>query len=112
VPIVAGYLVAHYFSFLIFQGQQALILLSDPLGTGADLLGTAERGVDYTLVSGTAIALIQVIAVVVGHVLGVVSSHDRAVGLFPRRRAVLGQVPLLALMVGYTVGGLSLLFAA
>lgn len=112
VPIVAGYVVAHYFSFLIFQGQQALILLSDPLGTGANLLGTAERGVDYSLVSGAAIALIQVVAVVAGHVLGVVSSHDRAVGLFPRARAVVGQVPLLALMVCFTVGGLSLLFAA
>lgn len=112
VPIAFGYVVAHYFSLLLFEGQHALILLSDPLGTGANLLGTAGRGVDYTLVSGTAIALIQVAAVVIGHVAGVVSAHDRAVALFPLREAIVGQMPLLILMVGYTVGGLTLLFAS
>ncbi|MGQ0576912.1 MAG: hypothetical protein ACT4RN_22330 [Pseudonocardia sp.] len=54
----------------------------------------------------------QVAAVVTGHILGVDAAHDRAARLFPRRQAVAGQVPLLVLMVGYTVGGLSLLFAA
>jgi hypothetical protein len=41
-----------------------------------------------------------------------VSAHDRAVRLFPRRSAVVAQLPLLGVMVGYTVGGLLLLFAA
>ncbi len=54
----------------------------------------------------------QVTSIVAGHVLGVVLAHDRAVRLFPRRRAVAGQLPLLALMVAYTCGGLLLLFAA
>lgn len=111
-PIIAGYLLAHYLAYLLFQGQQAFILLSDPLGTGADLLGTATRGVDYGLLSPPALALVQVVAVVGGHVLGVVAAHDRAVALFPRRHAVSGQLPLLVLMLGYTVGGLYLLFAA
>ena len=57
-------------------------------------------------------SVLQVCAVVVGHVLGVVLAHDRAVRLLPRRHAVVGQLPMLALMVAYTVGGLSLLFAA
>lgn len=112
VPIIVGYVIAHYFSSLVFQGQQAFILLSDPLGIGANLLGTALRGVDYTLVGPLAIALVQVVAVVGGHILAVVSAHDRAVALFPPRQAVAGQLPLLVLMVTYTVGGLSLLFAA
>ena len=47
----------------------------------------------------------------IGHICGVVSAHDRAVRLFPRRQAVAGQLPLLFLMIGYTVGGLLLLFA-
>jgi hypothetical protein len=38
-------------------------------------------------------------------------AHERAVTLFPRRVAVTGQVPLLVLMVLYTVGGLTLLFS-
>lgn len=111
VPIIVGYVIAHYFSFLIFQGQQAIILLSDPLGTGANLFGTATRGVDYTLLPQSATALVEVIAIVGGHIVGVVSAHDRAVALLPRRQAIMGQLPLLVLMIGYTVGGLVLLFA-
>jgi hypothetical protein len=53
-----------------------------------------------------------VVSVVTGHVLGVVLAHDRAVRLLPRRHAVVGQLPMLVLMVTYTVGGLSLLFGA
>ncbi|ASU81844.1 hypothetical protein CDO52_02720 [Nocardiopsis gilva YIM 90087] len=111
VPVAVGYLVAHYFSLLLFEGQRTLILASDPLGTGADLFGTAEHGVDFNVVTPATIALVQVIAVVTGHVLGVIAAHDRALRLFPARRAVASQLPLLALMVAYTVGGLTLLFA-
>jgi hypothetical protein len=112
VPIVAGYFVAHYWSLLVIVGQQSVILLSDPLGTGADWLGTAGHGIDVTLAGPTTTAVIQVTAVVLGHVLGVVLAHDRAVSLLPRRHAIRGQIPLLVLMVGYTVGGLVLLFAS
>ncbi|HLZ36562.1 MAG TPA: hypothetical protein VKP64_02135 [Mycobacteriales bacterium] len=111
VPIVVGYAVAHYFSLLVFEGQHAFVLLSDPLGTGADLLGTGGRGVDYSILTPAFIAGTQVVAVVTGHMLGVVAAHDRAVSLFARRDAVRGQLPLLLLMVGYTIGGLLLLFA-
>jgi hypothetical protein len=112
VPIAVGYVVAHYFSLLLFEGQRTLMLLSDPLVNGANVFGTAERGVDFTLASPATIAVVQVVAVVIGHVIGVVSAHDRAVRLFPRRQAVRGQLPLLLLMVGYTLTGLTLLFAA
>jgi hypothetical protein len=56
--------------------------------------------------------MIQVVAIVTGHVMGVVLAHERAVTLFERRVAVIGQVPLLVLMVGYTIGGLLLLFSS
>ncbi|MBE3014017.1 hypothetical protein IL992_33285 [Microbispora sp. NEAU-D428] len=55
---------------------------------------------------------LQVTVIVIGHVLGTVLAHDRALALFPRRTAVLGQIPLLVLMVVYTIVGLLLLFAA
>ncbi|MDP9392766.1 MAG: hypothetical protein M3Q27_00230, partial [Actinomycetota bacterium] len=110
VPIALGYVVAHYYSLFVLEGQRALILLSDPLSTGADVLGTAQRGVDSSLVTPSGVASIQVLAVVTGHVLGVVLAHDRALRLFPRRRALAGQLPLLAVMVAYTIGGLVLLF--
>jgi hypothetical protein len=112
VPIVAGYFIAHYWSLLVIVGQQAVIQLSDPLGTGANWLGTGGRGIDPRPAGATTTAVIQVCAVVLGHVVGVVLAHDRAVALLPRRHAVLGQIPLLVLMVGYTVMGLILLFAA
>lgn len=111
VPIVVGYVLAHYFGLLVFEGQRAVILLSDPLDTGANLLGATGAAVDYTLVTTATIALVQVIAVVAGHVVAVVSAHDRAVALFPLTQAVVGQLPLMALMALYTIGGLTLLFA-
>ena len=111
VPIVMGYVVAHYWSLLVLVGQQTVLQLSDPLGNGSDWLGIGGRGVDTTLADPALVAVLQVSAVVTGHVLGVVLAHDRAVALLPRRRAVAGQVPLLVLMVGYTTGGLLLLFA-
>lgn len=98
----------HYFSLLVFDGQQALRILSDPLATGADYFGTAERRVDYTVVSASVIAAVQVLAIVSAHVVAVVSAHDRAVPVLPPRAAVVGQYPLLAVMVLFTVGGISL----
>jgi hypothetical protein len=112
VPIVAGYFIAHYWSLLVIVGQQAVVQLSDPLGTGANWLGTGGRAADTTLAGATTTAVIQVGAVVIGHVVGVVLAHDRAVALLPRRHAIVGQIPLLVLMIGYTVMGLLLLFAA
>lgn len=110
VPVALGYVVAHYYSFLAVEGQQAFIRLSDPLGIGANWLGTAGLQPSYALVTPSIVANIQVVAIVVGHVLGVIVAHDRAVKLFPRPKAVVGQIPLLALMVTLTCLGLFLLF--
>jgi hypothetical protein len=112
IPIAVGYLVAHYFTLLLFGGQQAAILWSDPLGRDADLFGTRNLTVDYGLLGLTAVAVIRAAAVVGGHIVGVFAAHDRAVALLPAKRALIGQLPLLLLMVFYTVGGLTLLFAA
>jgi hypothetical protein len=112
VPIVLGYVVAHYLTLFILEGQRTLIYLSDPLSNGANIFGTGLLGINTGITNhSTAISTIQVAAVVGGHLLGVISAHDRAVALFPRSRALAGQVPLLVVMVGYTVGGLLLLFA-
>jgi hypothetical protein len=112
IPIAVGYLIAHYFTLLLFGGQETVILWSDPLGRNADLFGTGNRTVDYELLGLTTVAFIRAAAVVTGHVVGVFAAHDRAVALLPAKRALTGQLPLLLLMVFYTVGGLTLLFAA
>ena len=112
VPIALAYAVAHYFSLAVFEGQGALALASDPLGRGWDLFGTASWRIDYRAVSPAAIAWVQAGAIVVGHVVGVVLAHDRAVALFDARQADRSQRPLVGVMVAYTVGGLALLLGA
>jgi hypothetical protein len=57
------------------------------------------------------LASLKVMSVITGHALGVISAHDRAVRLLPRKYALLGQIPLLVLMVGHTIGGLTLLLS-
>lgn len=113
VPIIVGYMVAHYLSFLVEYGQQTLILIGDPGGAGANLFGTADLEVDYWLSQNPAtLASIKVVAIVVGHLLGVIAAHDRSLALLPPRHQMTGQLALLAAMVGYTFMGLYLLFGA
>lgn len=110
VPIAGGYVVAHYWSLWVYEGQRTLSLLGDPLGTGADLLGLGGLVPDARLITPTLVATIQAVSIVVGHLLGVVAAHERAVSVLDRRVAVVGQVPLMVVMIGYTLGGLSILF--
>ena len=113
VPIVVGYFVAHYLNYFLDLGWQTLILASDPLGTGADLFGTGDLAPIASLTSEPALlASIKVGAVVVGHVLAAIASHDRALKVLPPRHQLTGQLPMLAAMIAFTVGGLYLLFAA
>jgi hypothetical protein len=110
VPIALGYTVAHYFSLLMLDGQTTWILASNPFGLpGVDLFGTYDNRVDLTAVSSDVIALVQVGAVVLGHVLGVTLAHERAL-LSARRPRASDQLPLVVVMVLFTVGGLGLLF--
>ena len=85
VPIALAYVVAHYFSMLAFQGQAAIGLASDPLGSGHDLFGTAHSAVDYTFLSAGVIWYIQVAALTAGHALGLTLAHDRALSSFRAR---------------------------
>jgi hypothetical protein len=112
LPIVLGYVVAHYATLLIVEGQRTAINFSDPLGRGWNVFGSAEMGVNSAIFNyPTAIALVQLCAIVGGHVLGIVCAHEKAVALLPPDRAVQGQLPLLLVMVGYTCAGLVLLFS-
>ena len=110
VPIIVGYVVAHYLSYLIEQGQVTILQLSDPMIRGDNLLGTANWSVNYWLsFHPTLIAVIKVLAVVTGHILGVIAAHDRAIRLLPPRHHVVGQLGMLLVMVAYTATGLYLL---
>jgi hypothetical protein len=113
VPIAVGYVVAHYLTLFVLEGQHTMVLLADPLGTGANWIGLGNLTENRWLANQpTLVASLQVGAIVVGHLLGIISAHDRAVRLFPPRRALVAQLPLLMVMVSYTIAGLLLLFTA
>jgi len=113
VPIAAAYVVAHYFSLVAYNGQDIWRLASDPLGDGSDLFGGAGAGIDYSVVSATAIWYVQVGALVIGHVAALVLGHDRALALYgDARAATRSQIVMLVLMVCFTCLGLYLLSAA
>ena len=110
LPIAGGYVIAHYWSLWVYQGQETWRLLSDPLGTGADWLGTADLVPAAGLIEPTLVATIQAVSIVVGHLLGVLAAHERAITVLPHRAAVIGQVPLMVVMIFYTLAGLTILF--
>lgn len=115
IPIAFAYLLAHYFSLFVFQEQaQFTYLLSDPLGTSTtDLFGTAAYGVDYSVLSANGVWYVQVGALVVGHVLGLILSHDRAIAYWgDSALAARSQYWMLAVMVVFTCLGLFLLSVA
>jgi len=112
IPIVVGYIVAHYLSFVVEIGTQTLIQASDPLSNGSNLFGTGSLAVPYWLsYHPTLLADAKVLAVVLGHVVGVIAAHERAIKVLPKKHQLTGQLPLLAAMVAFTVGGLYLLFS-
>jgi hypothetical protein len=113
VPIAVAYVVAHYFSLVALQGQALASLASDPLGNGANIFGTASVTVNYALLSAGTIWAVQVIALVAGHVGGLVLAHDRALTTYAdHRRAMRSQRFMLVVMVGFTSLGLWLLSGA
>jgi len=113
VPIALAYVVAHYFSLLAYQGQAMFYLVSDPLGEGANIFGTATSTIDYGWISATAIWYVQVAALVIGHVAGLILAHDRALISFKDGRiATRSQYWMLAVMIAFTSLGLWLLSAA
>ncbi|MEA2266949.1 MAG: hypothetical protein QOE27_2532 [Solirubrobacteraceae bacterium] len=110
IPIAAAYVIAHYFSLLVYQGQALGYLASDPLGTGDDLLGTATLSIDYNVVAANVIWYVQVAALVIGHVAGLMLAHERALIVYRRpSEATRSQYWMLAVMVGFTSLGLWIL---
>lgn len=112
VPIGFAYVLAHYFSLLVWQGQAIGYLASNPLGHGTNYFGTANWHVNYAFIGSTAIWYIQVLALVTGHVSGLALAHDRAIATYRSvQEAVRSQYWMLVVMVGFTSLGLWLLSA-
>lgn len=107
VPIAVAYQVAHYYTYLLIQGQTAISLLSDPLGWGWNLFGTASYAVRPGIVDAAFVWYSQVALIVGGHVVAVYLAHVISLRFFgDARKALRAQYPMLALMILYTISSL------
>jgi hypothetical protein len=110
VPIAVAYQIAHYYTLLLVQGQAIVAYASDPFGWGWDLFGTTDFEPRYGLVGAGFVWYSQVALIVAGHVVAVYLAHLISLRLLgASRRALLGQLPMLILMVLYTVSSLWIL---
>jgi hypothetical protein len=108
LPIAAGYLVAHYFTYLLIDGQRIIVALADPLQQGWDIgnFGWAFHEPNATFLPAGFVWTVQLAAVVGGHMLGAWAGHvvsARESGA-PRgeRGHVRREVPLAVIMVALT----------
>jgi hypothetical protein len=107
VPIAIAYQVAHYYTLLLIQGQGVIRHFSDPFGWGWDLFGTAGYTIDPGVIGAAFVWYSQVALIVAGHVIAVYVSHLIALRLYEDTgRALRCQIPMLALMILYTVSSL------
>ena len=114
VPIAFGYHFAHYLPAFLVDVQYAVRALADPFSLGWNLFGARDLQVRTSFLSHHAsvhlLWNIQVAGIVVAHVLAVCIAHLLALRRHARAGAALAsQLPLTALMIGYTVFGLWLL---
>lgn len=109
VPIALGYAIAHYFAYFFIAGSGVVSQISDPLGFGWNLFGTADWVVGTSWLTPGVVAWSQLIGIVGGHVGGVIVAHDRALELVDDDSVVRQQLPLLTAMMIFTVTGLVLL---
>lgn len=115
VPIACGYHFAHYLPVFLVDVQYAVRAASDPFARGWDLLGTRDLHVVTSFLSDPgrvyAIWHTQVALIIVGaHMASVFVAHALALRLTGRAAvAARSQLPLVLLMIGYTVLGLWLL---
>ncbi|MBI4866705.1 MAG: hypothetical protein HY816_07110 [Candidatus Wallbacteria bacterium] len=109
LPIALFYHLAHNLEHLLMEGPKVLVLLSDPLGRGWDLLGTGSWTVP-PMVSLDVLWVLQVALVGIGHVYSLWAASRIAARLFENRRAArASQWPMLAGMIAFSIFSLWLL---
>ena len=106
LPIALGYLIAHYLTYLLIDGQRIVIAVSDPFQKGWNVFGTAFYAPSGSWLPPGLVWTLQLAAVVGGHMLGAWGGHVVAAdaappGLGTRALRIL-QLPLAVVMVGLT----------
>jgi len=116
LPISIAYNFAHYLTALLVNAQYAVLALGDPFGQNWNLFGLGHRHVTVSFLSNyDAVSIIwklQAAAVVLGHIVAVSFAHAIALAASgSTRAAIVSELPLAVLMIGYTLFGLWLLAA-
>jgi hypothetical protein len=106
IPIAGVYFAAHYFAYLLIAGQNTPAVIVDPFGHSWNPLGWGEYAITKAVAPAGVIWWIQVLLIVFGHVVAVFAAHRLALRSSTRARALVMQLPLVGLMVAYTVAGL------
>ncbi|MEP7361024.1 MAG: hypothetical protein ABI744_05525 [Chloroflexota bacterium] len=102
LPVALGYLVAHYLSYLLVDGQRIIAALNDPLLRGQNLLPFDLGFWEPTLPLPTSVLWsLQLAAVVGGHIVGAWAGHAE-MAREKTGTTVLAQLPLAVLMVVLT----------
>lgn len=110
LPIAVVYHLTHYSTLLLTQGLKIVSLVSDPFGRGWNLFGTARMLRAPILPDMGLVWHTQVGLILFGHVVSVYIAHRIALRVFPNRGlALASQLPMLALMIAFTVAGLWIL---
>ncbi|WP_417445837.1 hypothetical protein [Kangiella sp.] len=104
VPIALAYHIAHYIFYLMIAGQQIIPLASDPFGYGWDIFGTQNYAIDIGMINVKTVWFISIYAIIIGHVIGVVLAHYSAIKIYQNhKQTLMSQIPLLLLMIAYTM---------
>lgn len=99
LPIAVAYEIAHNYPFILENTGQLIAVLWS-LGTGGHM-PTVNL---LAWLSLSAFWWSQVLLIVVGHIVAVVAAHAVAIDRYPTvASARRGHIPLVALMIGYTV---------
>lgn len=110
VPIGLVYNISHYYNLLLYQGQEMIKIVSDPFAWGWNIFNTKSYVVNIAFVDAGITWHVQVAMILIGHIASVYLAHIVAIRTFPsHKQAFLSQIPMLMLMVGYTVIGLWIL---
>jgi hypothetical protein len=106
IPIAGVYFAAHYFAYLLIAGQNTPAVIVDPFGHSWNPLGLGEYAITKAVAPAGVVWWIQVVLIVFGHIVAVFAAHRLALRTSTRARALVMQLPLVGLMVAYTVAGL------
>ena len=106
IPIAAVYFTAHYFAYLLIAGEDTLAVIVDPFGHSWNPFGWGEYELWKGIAPPALVWWLQVLLIVWGHVAAVFAAHRLALRRSERGRAAVAQLPLVGLMVAYTVAGL------